>query len=65
MAKTIEILFGDLTPEKQAEIIEAFGDNQNWDVCPIAVIEVECDEEDCPGCAHYGTENCPRHGEDD
>ena len=41
MSKTIEILWDDLTEEKQNEILEAFGDNQNFDVCPIAILEVE------------------------
>ena len=41
---TIEILWDDLTPAKQQEILEAFGDNQNWDVCPITIINTE--EED-------------------
>lgn len=36
---TIEIYFGDLCKEKQEEIIEALGDNGNYDVFPIAVIE--------------------------
>ena len=34
----IEIYFNDLTPEKQQEIIEAFGGNNNYDVFPIAMI---------------------------
>lgn len=38
---TIEIYFDDLKDEKQKEVLEAFGDNGNFDVCPIAVIEVE------------------------
>lgn len=65
MGKTIEIFFDDLTEEKKAEIIKYFGDNQNWDVCPIAIIDVECEKEDCPGCAYYGTGECPGCGEDD
>lgn len=39
--RTIEIYWGDLTAEKQAEILAAFGDNCNFDVFPIAVIPVE------------------------
>lgn len=42
--KHIEIMWDDLTPEKQKEILEILGDNNNWDICPIAVIDVE--EED-------------------
>jgi hypothetical protein len=34
----IEIYFGDLTPEKQQEILNAWGDNGNYDVYPIAVL---------------------------
>ena len=39
----IEIYWDDLTPAKQAEILEKFGENCNWDVLPLAVIEVEED----------------------
>lgn len=39
--KTIEIFWDDLTPEKQKELFEAFGDNGNWDVIPITTINVE------------------------
>lgn len=38
---SIEIYWDDLTPEKQEEIIETFGDNCNYDVFPIAVISQE------------------------
>ncbi|MDR1409522.1 MAG: hypothetical protein LBJ12_04495 [Oscillospiraceae bacterium] len=34
----IEIYFGDLTPEKQQEILDAWGDNGNYDVYPIALL---------------------------
>lgn len=37
----IEIYWDDLTPAKQAEILDKLGDNGNWDVIPLAVIEVE------------------------
>jgi hypothetical protein len=43
---TIEILFDDLTPEKQAEVLAKLGDNGNFDIFPIAVISVG---EDGPG----------------
>jgi hypothetical protein len=36
----IEILFGDLTPAKQQEILDKLGDNGNFDVFPIAAIPV-------------------------
>lgn len=45
--KTIEIMWDDLTPDKQKEVLEIIGeDNEkemNWDVIPMAVIEVEED----------------------
>ena len=36
----IEIYFQDLKEEKQKEIIEALGDNGNYDVFPIAEIPI-------------------------
>ena len=41
----VEIFFRDLTPEKQQEIIEALGDNGNYDVFPIACIPTESEED--------------------
>ena len=41
---TIEIYWNDLTEEKQQELLNLLGDNRNWDVFPIAGIEIE--EED-------------------
>ena len=41
----IEIYWNDLTPEKQKEIIETIGDNNNWDVFPIATVDIEEDQE--------------------
>ena len=41
----IELYFGDLTPEKQEEILAVLGDNGNYDVYPIAVIPTPEDEE--------------------
>lgn len=41
----IEIYWSDLTPNKQKEIIETIGDNNNWDVFPIATVDVEEDQE--------------------
>lgn len=43
--KTIEIYFDDLTEEKQKEILNKLGDNGNYDVFPIATIEVDDEEE--------------------
>ena len=41
---TIEIYWNDLTKEKQQELLNLLGDTRNWDVFPIAEIEIE--EED-------------------
>ena len=41
----IEIYFGDLTLEKQQEILDALGNNGNYDVFPIATISVENEED--------------------
>ena len=38
---TIKIFFDDLTDTKQKEILDALGDNGNYDLYPIASIEVE------------------------
>ena len=44
--KTFEIYLQDLTPAKQQELIEFLGsDNGNYDVFPIASLEVEDDGE--------------------
>ena len=40
---TIQIYWNDLTREKQQELLNALGDNGNYDVFPIATIEVEND----------------------
>lgn len=45
----IEIYFTDLKEEKQKEILEALGDNGNYDVFPIAEIAEESDEVSEPG----------------
>ena len=37
----IEFYWDDLTPEKQAEILEKLGDNENWDVVPFCTLEIE------------------------
>lgn len=41
---TIEIYWDDLTREKQAEILEVLGENGNFDIIPIALIEFDEDE---------------------
>lgn len=38
---TIELFWKDLTEAKQKELLDIFGDNCNWDVFPIAVLEVD------------------------
>jgi len=38
--KIIEIYIQDLTEEKQKEVIEAFGEDNNFDVFPVTTIEV-------------------------
>lgn len=35
----VKIFWRDISEEKQAEIIKAFGDNCNFDVFPITVLE--------------------------
>ena len=45
----IEIYWQDLTSQKQEEILEAFGDNCNYDVFPVAIIYTDPDE--CESCA--------------
>lgn len=39
--KTVEIYWKDLTEAKQREILELLGDNGNYDIFPIAVIDYE------------------------
>lgn len=43
---TIEFYWNDLTEKKQKEIIELIGDNNNWDVFPIATLDIEEDVDD-------------------
>lgn len=43
--KRIEIYWQDLTPAKQSEILQLFGENGNWDVFPIATVEVPTENE--------------------
>ena len=41
----IEIYWQDLTQAKQEEILQAFEENGNWDVFPIATIDVPAEDE--------------------
>lgn len=41
----IEIYWKDITAEKQQEILDAFGENCNYDVFPIVEIPTEDDDE--------------------
>ena len=43
--KHIEIYWQDLTLSKQREILQVFGENGNWDVFPIATIDVPTEDE--------------------
>jgi len=48
MATEIEIYFADLNPEAQQEFLDKLGttpEDENWDVCPIAVFVREEDDE--------------------
>lgn len=40
----IQIYWEDLTEEKQNEILEALGDNSNYDIFPIATIVIDDDD---------------------
>lgn len=42
---SIEIYWDDLTAEKQQEILDAFGENCNYDVFPIATLDNELEPE--------------------
>ena len=44
--KIFEIYWNDLTPETQQRLRESLGDNNgNYDVFPIATLEIEEDDE--------------------
>ena len=42
---SIEIYWQDLTPAKQSEILQAFGENGNYDVFPIATLDAPEEDE--------------------
>lgn len=41
----VAIYWNDLTTEKQAELLELWGDNGNYDVHPLVEFDVEDEEE--------------------
>ena len=47
--ESIEIYWQDLTPAKQSEILQAFGENGNYDVFPIATLNVPEEDETFSG----------------
>ena len=40
----IQIYWKDLTEEKQNELLEVLGDNNNYDIFPIATIIIDDDD---------------------
>lgn len=42
---TIEIYWNDLTEEMQEYILSVVGDNANYDIIPIAEIQIDVDED--------------------
>ena len=46
---SIEIYWQDLTPAKQSEILQALGENGNYDVFPIATLDVPEEDEEFSG----------------
>lgn len=49
----VNIMWGDLSKRFQKKILQVFGDNCNWDVIPIAEMEIE-DERDITIDSFYG-----------
>ena len=47
--ETVEIYWQDLTPAKRSEILQAFGENGNYDVFPIATLGVPEEDEELSG----------------
>ena len=47
MTETVEIYFGDLTPDAQKSLLEKFQTTEkdvNWDLVPLALIEREVED---------------------
>ena len=53
--ESIEIFWQDLTEAKQSEILQVLGENGNYDVFPIATIEVPGEDETSSGQEHQRT----------
>ena len=53
--ESIEIYWKDLTRAKQSEVLRALGENGNYDVFPIATIEVPPEDEISSGQEHQRT----------
>ena len=51
----IEIYWQDLIEAKQSEILRALGENGNYDIFPIATIEVPREDETSSGQEHQRT----------
>ena len=50
MGKTIEIMFDDIVESKKKEILKEFEignpEEMNWDIVPMAIIELETESEE-------------------
>jgi len=50
VGKTIEIMFEDLVERKKREILKGIGiekpEEMNWDIVPMAIIELETESEE-------------------
>ncbi len=57
---SIPIYWDNLTKKNQSEILEAFGDNCNYDVFPIAEISLE-DEMDITKCNDSQSKKTLKH----
>lgn len=61
---TIRIGFNDLNKNTQEKIIRVFGDNNNWDVVPMTVMEIE-DDRDITIDSWEGDENLPKEAQNE
>ena len=50
MGKTMEIMFDDLVESKKKEVLKEFEiagpEEMNWDIAPIAILELEIESEE-------------------